>query len=119
MQLAHEHFKEEGHYPSASEVCKLSGRRKVTVVDEAIERNILDIDSFFDSERPKETKHIVFRALKYRWGFFDREIHRLKESAPKYNITLESLLLAEVSLISRLGFHVKITATNRNRWMRL
>lgn len=119
MQFAHEHFKEESQYPSAYKICRFFGGRKVTSADEVIARHIVIIDSFFNSKKQKEIKQKAFNALKYRWGFIDREIHRLKESAQKYSVELEELLLSEVSLVNRLGFIVKLTNTNKTRWLRL
>lgn len=119
MELAHEQFKEEGKYPNAVDICKFSGKRKVQLVDEAIASEIVAIDSFFNSQKPTELKQKVFKALKYRWGFSDREVHKLKETAKTFGIKTTALLEAELSLINRLGWQVKCTETTKKRWLRL
>jgi len=117
--LAHGIFKEEKRYISALDVCRFLGRRKVRDYDEVTVRVIKDIDEFFNSKRPIEIKQKVFKALKYRWGFSDREVHKLKETAEIFSIEIEELLLAELSFINRAGWQVKLTETTKKEWLRL
>ncbi len=118
IQLAHTLYKEEKRYPSALDVCRFYGRRKVRDYDEVTIKVIKDIDEFFSLGKPREIKQKVFKALKYRWGFSDREVHKLKESAKMFGIETEELLLAELSLINRLGWQVKLTETTKKEWLR-
>ena len=119
VKLSHELFKKENRCPTASEFCKFDGRRKVRDYDEATVRLITDIDEFFNAKRPTEIKQKVFKALKYRWGFLDREFHRLKETAEVFAIDVNELLSAEVSFINRLGWQVRLTEAAKKKWLRL
>lgn len=118
IELAHSEFEEEKRYPSALDICKFSGRRKVRDYDEVIARVIIDIDEFFNAKKPSEIKQKVFEALRYRWGFSDRETHKLKEAAKTFSIENDDLLFAELSLVNRLGWHVKYTETTKKRWLK-
>ena len=117
IKLAHTLFKKEKRYPTALDICKFYGGRKVRPEDEVTSRVIADINEFFDSKKPTEIKQNVFKALKYRWGFSDREVHRLKESAKIFSITNDEILSAELSLINRLGWQVKLTETVKKEWL--
>ena len=119
MELAHEQFKEEGKYPNAVDICKSSGRRKVQLVDEWIANEIATMNSFFNTQKPTELKQKVFKALKYRWGFSDREVHKLKETAKTFGIKTTALLEAELSFMNRLGWQIKYTETTKKSWLRL
>ncbi len=118
IKLAHTLFKEEKRYPTALDICKFYGRRKVRPEDEVTVKVIADIDEFFNSKKPTEIKQNVFKTLKYRWGFSDRQVHKLKESAKIFSITNDEILSAEVSLINRLGWQVKLTETMKKEWLR-
>lgn len=119
IKLAHRLFKEENRYPSALDVCRFYGRRKVRDYDERTAKIIKHIDEFFNSKKPKEIKQNVFNALKHRWGFPDREVHKLEETAKIFVIKTDELLLAELSLINRLGWRVKLSDTTKKKWLRL
>jgi hypothetical protein len=118
IKLTHTIYKKEKRYPSALDVCKFLGRRKVRDYDELTVKLIEDIDEFFNSGKPRELKQKVFKALKYRWGFSNREIHKLKESAKIFGVETEDLLSAELSLINRLGWQVKLTEVIKKKWLR-
>lgn len=119
ITLAHSLFAREKHYPTALDICKFYGRRKVQDYDESTERVIRDIDVFFKSQKPREIKQKTFQALKYRWGFSDGEIHKLAESAKLYGIETDELLQADLSLINRLGWQVRLIDKTKREWMRL
>lgn len=119
VKLSHQLFKGENRYPDAADFCKFFGRRKVRYEDKKAVEEIIDIDKFFKSEKPTEIKQRVFEALKYRWGFKDREFHKLKETAKKFSIKIEELLLAEISLFNRLGWRIKLTDSIRKKWFNI
>lgn len=112
-------FKEIGNYPSALDVCKYWGRRKVRQDDELGAKIIADINIFFTSKKPKEINLNLFKALKYRWGFVDRKIHKVKEVSERFGITTDELLNAELSFVNRLGWQVKLTEAGKKKWLRL
>lgn len=119
VKLSHNLFKEEGRYPTASDFCKFFGRRKVYHGDEAAVEIVKDINEFFSTMKPIEIKQKVFKALQYRWGFSDRQFHKLKDSAKTFKIDVSELLFAEISLLNRLGWQIEITKNSRNKWLSL
>lgn len=119
VKLSHGLFKEQKRYPIASDLCKFDGRRKIRDEDEFFAKIIKDINEFFLFKKPTEIKQNVFKALKYRWGFSNSEFHKLKETSKKFNINFNELLLAEVSLLSRLGWQIQLTETTKKKWLRL
>lgn len=119
MNLAHRLFKEQKRFPDAMDVCKYDGRRKVREYDETAQQVVANINTFFNSKKPKEIRQKSFKALKYRWGFLDKEMHLLEDTAQRFETTTEELLSEELSLISRLGWQVKLTESNKKKWLRL
>lgn len=119
VKLSHNLFKEEGRYPTASDFCKFFGRRKVYYGDEAAAEIVKDVNEFFNIKKPTEIKQKVFKALQYRWGFSDRQFHKLKDSAKTFKVEVDELLLAEISLLNRLGWQIEVTEGTRNKWLSL
>ena len=119
MKLAHWVFKEEKRKVAPSDICRLFGRRKVLHEDEVAVAVVKDIDNFFNSRKPAEIKQKIFGALKYRWGFSDRKVHKLKETAQTFAIKIDELLLAEISLLNRLGWQIKLTEATKKKWLNL
>lgn len=117
LRLSHEYYRELGKFPTAVDICRMCGRRKIRYEDEALAEIIKDINEFFSSERPAEIKKAAFEALKYRWGFIDREVHKLKEAAKKYRIKPEALLSLEIRLIHRLGWNVQLSDEEKRKWL--
>jgi len=112
-------FKRGNHtVPTAQQFCKLMGRRKVTPEDQMSVELLNDIESFFSSPRPRELRLKEFNALKFRWGAIDIEFHTLKESASKFGIDINTLLEIEHNFIDRLGFYVRITESDKKKWLK-
>lgn len=119
VKLSHRLFKEEGRYATVSDFCKFFGRREIRRGDEAAAEIVKDIDKFFNSKKPAEIKQKVFKALKYRWGFSDKEFHKLEEAAKIFGVRIDELLLEETSFLNRLGWQIKLTETAKKKWLGL
>ena len=100
------------------DICKFFGRRKVTRPDEAGIEIVKDICKFFNLEKQNVIKDVYFRALKYRWGFADKNTHKLLETAKKFNINAEELLLIEADLLNHLGWSIKLSKTTKKKWLK-
>lgn len=118
IQFVLEFKKENNKMPTAQEFCKLFGRRKVTPEDHISVELFNDIENFFSSPKPKELKLKEFNALKFRWGVVDNQFHKLKESAEKYEININTLLEVEQNFIDRLGFYVQATKAEKEKWLK-
>jgi hypothetical protein len=109
-----------GRFPSAQEVCKIVGVRKVTAFEDRMAEVLVDLDTLFRGTAPKEIKAKTFRALAERWGFAgDAKVRKLSAVAHKAHVDLSELISAEMSLIRRLGWPVKNTAGERARWAQM
>lgn len=118
-EIGHEVFNKYSRDPVPLDYCRSYGRRKVRDYDEFAAQTFKTISEFFTSQKPKELKQRIFNALRYRWGFKDRQVHTLEETSKTFGIETSELLTAEVSLIERLGWNVKLTESTKNKWLRL
>jgi hypothetical protein len=106
-----------GRFPTAQDVCKIVGVRKVTGFEERMAEVLADLDTLFRGSPPKEIKAKAFRALAERWGFGRAsKVKSLSTVARKGRVDLSELISAEMSLIRRLGWPVKDTPAERGRW---
>lgn len=96
---------------------RFEGRRKVRDHDEISAMLFKDITEFFTSKKPREIKREMFDSLKYRWGFSDGSIHKLKESAETYEMDIEELLQTERLFIQRIGWEVGISESVKRKWL--
>ena len=103
--------------PNPQEFCRFFGRRKATAEDTLSVKLFTDMNDFFTAQRPVELKAREFNALKYRWGFSDGELHKLKEASQHYGIYVKRLLDLEIELIQRLGFYVNINKGVKEKWL--
>jgi hypothetical protein len=117
-EVGHEYYQKKRRYPSARHYAKTLANGSLSIVERTAANVIVELDGFFKGQRPNETSQKIFKALTHRWGFIDREVHTLRESSKLSDISLEELFAAELDLISRLGWRVKLTATATQRWKR-
>jgi len=118
ITTAHKYCADNDRFPTPLDFCRFFGRRKVKEEDERAFELFNEIGSFFTSKKPDDLKKEEFEILKYRWGFKNNEFHTLKDTSNKYYIDINTLLKIEMAFINRLGFQVKITESNRNRWVK-
>lgn len=104
--------------PDQKLLIKSLGKRKPNIDDEIVIGVFKDLYAFFNSKRPHEINTKEFNALKFRWGFTDKKIHKLKESSIKYSIDTENLLSLEIEITKRLGLNININDGSKTKWMR-
>lgn len=114
----HQWRRDEKRLPTPKDMAKLVGSRKVTRYEEMLSQIAHDLESFFAGQPPEELESRVFEALRDRWGFEGGEIRRLKKVADDRTIDLADLLAAEIDLIARLGWRVKLTKADEKKWSR-
>jgi hypothetical protein len=115
--LSHTIHKEENRNCTPQDICKLFGKKKVQYEDEVAADLLSDIEIFFVSRKPKDMKKNDFDALKFRWGYIDRTLHKLAESAKKYKLDINNLLSCERLFIQRLGWTIELSAVNKKKWL--
>lgn len=110
------YYEENNHYPTPKQFANNLANGKVTIVEEKAAEIMTDLDNFFSGNRPQEIKQKVFKALSYRWGFYDRAIHKLGESAELHSVDVDELFRAELSLINRLGWRIRLEPRAEQKW---
>ncbi len=117
MAAAQEWRAAHGRPPSAEEICKIVGVRKVTRAEQIFAHMLVDLESFFSAKPPQELVQPLFRALKRRWGYDDGRIYTLKQVVAA-GASLSQILSAEHDLIRRLGWPVKDLPSENRKWER-
>ena len=118
LRCAHQLRQANARLPTAQEIAQHFGVRKVSIVEERASEIIRDLDVFFQGRRPEEIGQKIFQALRHRWAFQDGVMMKLRNAAKVFNVELDDLYAAEISLINRLGWRVDQSATLRSRWLR-
>lgn len=116
FEFAQAFFDDTGEYPTPKQFADYFADGKVSVVEERAAEYVIDFRDFFLGSRPHEISRKLFSALAYRWGFSDRFVHRLRDAASKHGVEVDDLFMAELSLISRLGWTVKLTPSAQQKW---
>lgn len=118
LEFAHTFRAAEGVFPNADDIANRLNNGEKGRPEEQAASIIATLDEFFRSERPREVSQRAFRALRDRWGFAEGTIYTLRSVAHYYDIPLEGLLDADLSLVRRLGWSVSLNATARRTWLR-
>jgi len=117
---AQEWRRTHGRFPSAREIAKIVGVRKVSAFEEHMAQMLLDMQELFDGKPPAEITGQVFRALAIRLGFgADLTVHKIRTIARQTNTSTEDLVAAEMSMFRRLGWPVQASAEQQKRWAKL
>jgi hypothetical protein len=118
VEFSHGFRQRAGHFPDATEMAKELAGGDVSPAEERAVEVARDMDAFFHNRPPRGTSKPLFRALRCRWGYQDGRLRRLKEAAAAFSVDPGKLLTAELDLISRLGFPVKLSRMGSARWLR-
>ena len=70
------------------------------------------------SAKPKELKVSEYNALKFRWGFCDKNFHTIKNTASSQGVDAQALFELDRQFIERLGFFTKLTERQKQKWMK-
>jgi hypothetical protein len=117
---AHKWRARTGHFPDASEICRIVGCREKTAFEDRIAEVITDLQTLFARKPPSELEEKAFHALADRWGFGQSsKCAKLATVARTYNIEPDALVVAEMAVVRRLGWPVKDTPAERARWARI
>jgi hypothetical protein len=104
--------------PTGRDVARLTGLRRTAFEDRMAEM-FNDLHQFFNADAPRELRDKLFLALKDRWGFGSRgSTLRLSKIADAHKLGVDTIALADMDLVRRLGFNVPGTTTARNDWAR-
>ncbi len=117
VEFSHAFRADEGRLPTADDIAWCLNNGENGAPEEQGAAILSDLDSFFSDKRPKEVKAKLFKALRDRWGFANGTTYTLKSVADYYDIDIEELLGAEISLVRRLGWAVSLNTTAKKKWL--
>ena len=115
--FAHDFHSTEGRFPTADDIARCLNDGKKGPSEELGGAIVADLCSFFSCKRPHDLKAKLFKAIRDRWGFVDGTIYTLRSLAEYYDLDLEDLLAAEISLVNRLGWQVAHDAASKRKWL--
>jgi hypothetical protein len=117
IEFAHDFHSNEDRFPTADDIARCLNDGDKGPPEEQGGTIIADLDEFFSGKRPDELKAKVFKALRDRWGFADGTIYTLRSLADYYELDIEDLLAADISLVNRLGWPVSLNAAAKKKWL--
>ena len=116
--FGHQFYKNEGFYPSEDDFAEFLNEGEKTIAEIKGAEYLNDLIDFFTSKKPEEITESDFNTLKYRWGFIDRKIHRIKHSASKNNSDPKHIVQLENDLLKKMGFRIKQTKKTFDGWLK-
>ena len=108
-----------GANPKAEDYARQFSRGKVSRIDAAAASSFQNLDELFRGKRPTDLAARLFRALQYRWGHRDRQIHLLIEVADRFDCSVAELIASERDVVRRLGWTVRRDAHVEKKWSKL
>lgn len=116
-EVGHEYYAARGRYPSAKQYANMLSNGNVSIFEKEAAKIMVELDAFFRGKRPDEISEKLFTALSYRWGFVDGNVHKLRTAIKKFSVYSDDIFGAEIDLINRLGWRVKLTESARSKWI--
>lgn len=115
VKFGHQFYDDEGKYPDADDFAECLNEGIKETPEELAAEYLDDFVKFFSQEKPAELDDILFKGLKYRWGFLDKKVHRLKTACKHFNLSIDELINAELELLSKMGIQIKNSEKIRER----
>lgn len=108
-----------GRSPTAQDFADEFAAGEATGFEEMAAEMVQDLDEIFRLRSCDGMSRAAFRALRYRWGYKDGEVRKLRFAAKSFDLDPLDLLAAEVELVRRLGWRVRTNSKDAARWLRL
>jgi len=117
-KFGHEFFENEGFYPTEDDFAECLNEGEKTIAEIKGAEYLNDLVDFFTAKKPSEISESDFNTLKYRWGFIDRKVHRIKHSAKKYNSDPKHIVQLENDLTKKMGLRIKQDKKTFDGWLK-
>lgn len=111
-------YKNEGFYPTVDDFVECLADQEKTIAEIKGAEYLSDLVDFFTSKRPMEISKMNFKTLKYRWGFIDFKIHRIKHSASKFKTDPKEIVQLENELTKKMGVRIKQNKKIFDGWLK-
>lgn len=118
VRFGHQFFENEGSFPNEDDFadCLVDGDKTIAEIKGAEYLN--DFIEFFSVEKPKEISELEFETLKYRWGFKDGKVHRIKHSAEKFKTEPSNIVQIENDLTKKMGLNISQKQKTLDSWLK-
>lgn len=117
-EFRHYFFKRNNRLPIADDIANECNDGKKGEPEKHAGQVVIDLETLLGGKKPKDISKKHYEALRFRWGYKDFKVRRLKEVSREIGIPLNELLETEIELVEKLGWSVKDTSAERKKWMR-
>lgn len=117
--FGHDFINENNRMPKAQDFADELAGGELTDAEKMASNYFQELSSFFNTKKPTELTVKQFDALKFRWGFKDRTVYKIKETLKLRQILTDDYFIAEQNLVRRLGFRMSTTKTVIDKWKKL
>jgi len=114
----HYFFQENGKLPTGDNIATEFNGGKKGDFEKHAEQVTIDLETILGGKKPREIPKDIYEALRFRWGYKDRKIRKLRQAAKETGIPLNRLLESEIELVEKLGWSVKDTLSERKKWIK-
>ncbi len=118
VNFGHQFYKIENRYPNEDDFAERlnEGIKEAPEIQAADYLN--DFVEFFNQNKISKQDKNAFEGLKYRWGFIDKKIHKLKFVSDKLNIKIDELLQLELELLFKMGIRLSNEKTTYEKLLK-
>lgn len=116
--FGHQFFMNEGFYPTEDDFAQCLAGGEKTIAEVKGAEHLNDLIDFFNGKRPSEISETHFESLKFRWGFIDSKVHRIKHSSDKYKVKPTDLVQLENDLMKKMGLRIKQNKKTFDGWLK-
>jgi len=117
--FGHEFKNENNELPKAQDFADGLAGGELTEAEKMASNYFQELSSFLNNKKPNELTAKQFDALKFRWGFKDGIVYKMKETLKLRQILIDDYFIAEQNLVGRLGFRMSTTKTVIDKWKKL
>jgi HNH endonuclease len=119
VQFGHDFLSENNHIPTAQDFADNLTKGDLSLAETMAAEYFKDLSDFFRNKKPVELTKEQFDALKFRWGFKDGKVYKIRELKKHLSISEDVYFLAERNLIQRLGIQMSETKAVTTKWKKL
>lgn len=117
--FGHEFKNENNEMPKPQDFADGLAGGELTDAEKMASNYFQELSSFLNNKKPTELTAKQFDALKFRWGFKDGTVYKIKETLKLRQILIDDYFIAEQNLVRRLGFRMSTTKTVIDKWKKL
>jgi hypothetical protein len=117
-EFRHHFSRRNGRLPNAADIAAEFNGGKKGEPELQAGKIIADLETVLGGKKQKDIQRDIYEALRLRWGYKDNKIRKLKNVAKETGLSIDLLLEGEIALVERLGWSVKDTPEERNKWIK-